>query len=558
METVGIRGFSEFCDELNEIRLKFHKWDTCEKTVGIYYLLLGLPFANARFIQNALEQYINRMQCHEAQVLEANANDTNFLSSCLAKSPQLALSLILTHLPLLRPGNKEAADCYLKIITHLMTESLSSVGNEFVDIFSYLFIHPAFTEENKKSSKDMLKQMVYKVLPPPPKFEGSPDVNEDTSSQYFEFAEDSMRLPPIRTEQQRSHSLTPYTQDVLLDKERWTLGNVDGNEPSQKPRSYSLCTEVPLLQAPNKMVTYSETRLSELVLTNNLPAMKSIISWLKSLRLHKYSWLFHNLTYSQVINLKEEDLSAIGITKGARHKLLLSISKLNERATVLNELEAEVIKDCDLSVALKKLKSILQSPLQLTTGEDLVTQFIKVTGKVCTQLLMLQHRPDDLVSQFTSLCEDAETTDHFSEDQKRRLAMWKDQLLVTLDSHARCSYTHSHKGYDTNTFKRNKYSNRCYASKTYSTNTYSRKCSSFAKNKPAHRHSVGSETLKSQLLKIKPKDFLNPTRQEYFNDDWATDSRKLFVKERPSNSSVDIETNLESLCIQMMEHALGP
>nr|CAH7737201.1 unnamed protein product [Callosobruchus chinensis] len=558
MEHVGIRNFTEFCDELNDIRLKFHKWDSCEKTVGIYYLLSGLPFANARFIQNALEQYINTIRCHEVQVLEANANDTNFLSNCFSKSPQLALSLVITHLPLLRPGNSAAAECYLKIITHLLTESLSSVHNEFIEMFSYLYIHPAFTDENKKSFKNMLKQMLHKVHPPPQKYDNCTDSSDEISSQYFDITDDNMRLPPIRTDQQRSHSLTPYTQDILLDRDRWfSSGNVEGNELSTpKPRSYSLCTEVPLLHVPTKMVTYSETRLSDLVLMNNLPAMKSIVSWLKSLRLHKYSWIFHNLTYSQVINLKEEDLSAIGITKGARHKLLLSISKLNERATVLNELESEVINGCDMSAVLKKLKSILQSPLQLTTGEDLVTQFIKVTGKVCTQLLMSRHKPEDLVNQFTSLCEDAQLMDDFSQDQKRRLTMWKDQLL-TADSHAHCS----HRGFDTSTFKRNKYNNRCYTSKSYASNSsYSKKCSSYPnmKNKMTpHRHSVGSEILQSQLFSIQQQDLPNSHRPSYFTDELGTDSN-VIVKECPSNSCVDIETNLESLCIQMMEHALGP
>lgn len=125
----------------------------------------------------------------------------------------------------------------------------------------------------------------------------------------------------------------------------------------------------------------SDTRLQDLILMNNRAAMKSIITWLKSLRLHKYSWLFNNLTFNQMLNLKEDTLETIGITKGARQKLLLNIAKLRERSTMLSELENDVMNGGDLTIAMKKLKSILQSPLQLTMGEDLQSLFVKVTGK---------------------------------------------------------------------------------------------------------------------------------------------------------------------------------
>lgn len=82
-----------------------------------------------------------------------------------------------------------------------------------------------------------------------------------------------------------------------------------------------------------------------------------------------------------MLNLTDESLQTIGITKGARHKLLLSIAKLKERGLTLAELETEVMNGGDLLNALKKLKGILQSPLQVTSGEDLPMQFVKVMGK---------------------------------------------------------------------------------------------------------------------------------------------------------------------------------
>lgn len=106
-----------------------------------------------------------------------------------------------------------------------------------------------------------------------------------------------------------------------------------------------------------------------------------IVCWLKSLRLHKYSWVFNNLNYNQIVNLTESNLEGMGITKGARHKLLLSITKLRDRSQMLAELETEIMNGSDLLSALKKLKSVLQTPLQLSAGENLMAQFVKVMGK---------------------------------------------------------------------------------------------------------------------------------------------------------------------------------
>ena len=68
--------------------------------------------------------------------------------------------------------------------------------------------------------------------------------------------------------------------------------------------------------------------------------------WLKSLRLHKYSRLFSQLTYAQMLSLSEETFEAtleqIGVgpvTQGARRKIILSIAKLRDRYSNLCQLE---------------------------------------------------------------------------------------------------------------------------------------------------------------------------------------------------------------------------
>ena len=186
----------------------------------------------------------------------------------------------------------------------------------------------------------------------------------------------------------RSNSLTPTQansyESLILTPPESCPSHENVMQQTFKPRSYSLSHD-PILPSNIQSTLHSsssETRLQDLHVLNDSSTNKSVLQWLKSLRLHKYGWVFHNLTYEQMVNLTEETLQMIGITKGARHKILLSIGKLKERSNVITELETEVMNGGDLLCALKKLKGVLQTPLQMASAEeDLTSQFVKVMGK---------------------------------------------------------------------------------------------------------------------------------------------------------------------------------
>lgn len=60
----------------------------------------------------------------------------------------------------------------------------------------------------------------------------------------------------------------------------------------------------------------------------------------------------------------------------------------------------------------------------------LLILFLLLIFIVYTQLLMLRQPPNELLMAFSSLCERAETMeDGFTDEQKRKLNMWKNQLL---------------------------------------------------------------------------------------------------------------------------------
>jgi hypothetical protein len=49
--------------------------------------------------------------------------------------------------------------------------------------------------------------------------------------------------------------------------------------------------------------------------------------------------LFAQLSYEEMLALTEDQLAAQGVTKGARHKIIISIRKLRERYNTLCQLE---------------------------------------------------------------------------------------------------------------------------------------------------------------------------------------------------------------------------
>ncbi len=84
------------------------------------------------------------------------------------------------------------------------------------------------------------------------------------------------------------------------------------------------------------------------------------------LRLHKYANLFSSLTYEELLNITEEELSLKNVTQGARHKLLLSIEKLRNRPKILKALEKDMIEEgfnC-LKQSLIQINNMLSTPFK--------------------------------------------------------------------------------------------------------------------------------------------------------------------------------------------------
>ncbi|XP_052859744.1 protein Smaug [Anopheles cruzii] len=221
-----------------------------------------------------------------------------------------------------------------------------------------------------------------------------------------------------------------------------------------KPRSFSLTMESPRSSLTS---SGSDTQLDEFKHHHQGPVglmklyggqpnlgMSSIAHWLKSLRLHKYVWLFSNLTYDQMLDITEEYLQNLSVTKGARHKLALCIQKLKERFSVLRQLEKDLLggqtAGPQLATVLEELTNIVLTPMKpigIDQREDVAGQFVKVldlVGSIIVLRPINSQQDEEYLNIFLWILERALHNDafvaHFVQikDHKYKLSKLKMQL----------------------------------------------------------------------------------------------------------------------------------
>lgn len=187
----------------------------------------------------------------------------------------------------------------------------------------------------------------------------------DTLANLNEFLTVPGVIDNITLKTRRSNSLTT-TGSINI------TGNASAQNLShlmQKPRSFSLS-----MVSPRSSLTSSgsDTRLDDFKPNNYAKqqtqhnvGMSNIGQWLKSLRLHKYVWLFSNITYEQMLGISEEYLQNLNVTKGARHKLVVCIQRLKDRHSVMCKLEKELMQSqTTIGCAMDELTSVVLSPMK--------------------------------------------------------------------------------------------------------------------------------------------------------------------------------------------------
>uniref|UniRef100_A0A1B6EQB0 Protein Smaug n=1 Tax=Cuerna arida TaxID=1464854 RepID=A0A1B6EQB0_9HEMI len=407
----------------------FDQWDISGQMVALFKMVTRVKPTQARFLSIALENCLT--ECAEVALREQEANNPGYISNLLNEPKERAMDELLLHLPLLRPGNKEAKHMYLGVLPVVLNHALDNnlYLEKATQLLVYILIHPALKEDRctfdvwRKSLEDRIMNLGV-----------NPAV---TNTESTDTAQGKIR---------RSNSLTPPFA-VTPSNELWTSQDDLSVVRRSSGRRFSLSlSEGPPLSPQSSQASSgsgSETHLDDLRPGFEAVGMKDVRPWLKTLRLHKYSRLFSQLTYAQMLNLKEETFEATvesveagPVTQGAQRKILLSIAKLRDRYANLCRLEQEITEGSgkNLLSAMDDVKNILLTPLKPHEDtdqppvDDLPSQITRVLYKVCTLLLVCGVMDDEALTTFVNLLDTALYLDAFTTQQKNKIRSWKLQI----------------------------------------------------------------------------------------------------------------------------------
>ncbi|KAM8904641.1 protein Smaug homolog 2 isoform 2-T2 [Spinachia spinachia] len=508
-----------FRDQVGILTDWFKGWNECEQTVALLSLLKRVSRTQARFLHICLEHWL--ADCTEIHILEAEANNAAIVSQWHQEPKEKVVSLLLSHLPLLQPRNSEAKCEYMKLLQKVLSYTIESslFVEESRQLLSYALIHPATTLDDRTSLAMWLNHLEEHLssgyAPRPPSSPYHPRQGSDEWPSSAEVLDPGhgwhdqtpssgtspagqnghMSFPggmssPINSNNaglcgqmqpsplKKSMSVIPPSHQACLSE--WVSQDDIGGR-----QSFILTDHAPL--SPQSSVASSgseqteEQGSSRNTFQEDGSGMKDVPAWLKSLRLHKYASLFSQMTYEEMMILTEHHLESQNVTKGARHKIALSIQKLRERQSVLKSLEKDILEGGNLRNALQELQQIIITPIKAQSlpsaaqippdaaispsdvtkstadkepasegfpshnpptcdGDsaatpisdgDIAGQFTRVMGKVCTQLLV--SRPDEEnISCYLQLIEKCLTHEAFTETQKKRVVSWKQQVLKLL------------------------------------------------------------------------------------------------------------------------------
>ncbi|XP_039265023.2 protein Smaug homolog 2-like [Styela clava] len=435
-----------FSDQVSILSTWFKNWNECEQTVALFSLLKRVQKRQAKFLARCLEHGLK--DCLELIPVEKEANDAGFIGRLINEPQQeKVIKILLSHLPLLRPGNNDAKTRYLDLLPRVLAFAVESSKylQESRQLLSYSLIHPAFDNDERSSLTSWMEHLDDRIpnvvpennYPPNAQLEDSQNANDVNHNRLWK--DDPALLGPSDT--------TPAP--LLTSPTSWQASDNNGFK-SETNQTNSLS---PGHRRTEDIETHQHTDTNKSTSEDTNAAEYDFISWLKSLRLHKYNDLFASMKYDEMMQLNEHTLSKKNVTKGARDKILLNVKRLHERFEKLQGLEKEIPRGGSLRSALNELKSMIYTPIirfespptedptpaqaqnlptpspgqsEILPG-DIPGQFTKVLGKACTQLLI--SKPDkDNITLYLQLLEKCMHHTAFTSQQKKRLQSWKWQI----------------------------------------------------------------------------------------------------------------------------------
>ncbi|XP_058662982.1 protein Smaug homolog 1 isoform X2 [Ammospiza caudacuta] len=558
-----------FRDQVGVLAGWFKGWNECEQTVALLSLLKRVSRTQARFLQLCLEHSL--ADCTELHILEGEANNPGIINQWQQESKDKVISLLLTHLPLLKPGNIEAKVEYMKLLPKILAHSIEH--NQHIEesrqLLSYALIHPATSLEDRSALAMWLNHLEDRTSSSSSSSSsggfggqgrGRSDSLDYGQAHYYhqrqnsddklnngwQNSRDSGISVSASSWQDKnlacenghlplySSSSVPTTINTIGTSTSTILSGQTHHSPLKRSVSLTPPMNVPNQPLGHGWMSHEDLRARgpQCIPSDHAPlspqssvassgsggsehledqpsarntfqeegsGMKDVPAWLKSLRLHKYAALFSQMTYEEMMALTECQLEAQNVTKGARHKIVISIQKLKERQNLLKSLEGDILEGGNLRVPLQELHQMILTPIKAYSSQsssteehgrevdshhghppsllgsgrdgqgsdckdsaaagmqqhhlpgcegesggaplpegDLPGQFTRVMGKVCTQLLV--SRPDEEnISSYLQLIDKCLIHEAFTEIQKKRLLSWKQQVQKLFRSFPRKS-----------------------------------------------------------------------------------------------------------------------
>ncbi|XP_058605239.1 protein Smaug homolog 1 isoform X1 [Onychostoma macrolepis] len=529
-----------FRDQVGVLAGWFKGWNECEQTVALLSLLKRVSRTQARFLQLCLEHSL--AECTELHVLEREANNPVVISQWQSEPKERVISLVLTHLPLLKPGNVEAKVEYMSLLPKILGHTIEHGRHleESRQLLSYALIHPATSLEDRgnlalwlnhleeraaaRGAGDSLERVPSSHHGQPPHlyphhqrygsddrlngWQSSRDSGLGSWQQQQQGCENGhLSLYPSSSVPSTINAVGTGSGTNTITAHVSFLAVLSGGQHSPLRRSVSLTP--PMSGGSNQPLGHGWLSQEDLRPRGPAPdhapispqssvassgsggsehleehaavrstfheegsGMRDVPAWLKSLRLHKYAGLFSTMTYDEMMSLTEQQLEAQQVTKGARHKIIISIQKLKDRQNVLRCLEKDILEGGNLRAPLQELHQIIQTPIKVCSTEessqrhllsaegkssiasshlgggetegsstviaegDIPAQFTRVMGKVCTQLLV-SGSDEENISSYLQLIDKCLIHEAFTETQKKRLLSWKQQVQVQFRSISR-------------------------------------------------------------------------------------------------------------------------
>lgn len=433
-----------FSDQVSILSTWFKNWNECEQTVALFSLLKRVHKRQAKFLARCLEHGLK--DCLELVPVEREANDAGFIGR-LINEPQQEniIKILLSHLPLLRPGNNDAKTRYLDLLPKVLAFAVESSEylQESRQLLSYSLIHPAFDNDERSSLTSWMEHLDDRIP------NVVPENNYPTDSQL----EDTQNTNDVN-----HNRLWKDDPALLRPSDTSATPGLTSPTPWQPTDGQNFKTETNLSNSLSpgyrreENDSHRQTDSSKSTTEEANAAEYDFNPWLKSLRLHKYNDLFASMKYDEMMQLNEETLAKKNVTKGARDKILLNVRRLHGRFEKLQGLEKEIPGGGSMRNALNELKSMIYTPIirfepppptedptpaqaqnlptpspnEILPG-DIPGQFTKVLGKACTQLLI--SKPDkDNITLYLQLLEKCMHHMAFTPQQKKRLQSWKCQM----------------------------------------------------------------------------------------------------------------------------------